>query len=122
MRMDLTEAIAGIVDGSLDAQENPLANTVTYGVHKHHRFHTLSGHFYLSRGVYAHRESVDGWPAEFREAVRAAVSEATAQQRALAGEEEEISRRAVEAEGRSEERRGGKECVRTCRSRGAPNQ
>src|SRR3546814_17837109 len=64
MRMDLTEAIAGIVDGSLDAQENPLANTVTYGVHTHHRFHTLSGHFYLSRGVYAHREGVDGWPSE----------------------------------------------------------
>jgi TRAP-type C4-dicarboxylate transport system substrate-binding protein len=98
LRMDLTEAIEGVVNGSLDAQENPLANTVTYGVHKHHPYHTLSGHFYLSRGVYAHRESVDGWPEEFRAAVRAAVRDATAYQRGLAVEEEEISRRALDAE------------------------
>ena len=45
MRMDLTEAIAMIKASTLDAQENPLANTVTYGVHKFHRFHTLTNHF-----------------------------------------------------------------------------
>ena len=45
MRMDLTEAIAMIKAGTLDAQENPLANTVTYGVHKFHKFHTLTYHF-----------------------------------------------------------------------------
>lgn len=99
MRMDLTEAIEGVVNGTLDAQENPLANTVTYGVHKYHRFHTLSSHFYLSRGVYAHRESVDSWPEEFRHAVRDAVSEATAYQRRLAVEEEDISRQAIEEAG-----------------------
>src|SRR5205807_10135270 len=37
LRMDLTEAIAAIKAGTLDAQENPFANTVTYGVHKFHR-------------------------------------------------------------------------------------
>ena len=42
MRMDLTEAIAMIKAGTLDAQENPLANTVTYGVHNFHKFHTLT--------------------------------------------------------------------------------
>ncbi len=98
LRMDLTEAIEGVVNGSLDAQENPLANTVTYGVHKYHPYHTLSGHFYLSRGVYAHRESVDGWPDDFRDAVRAAVRDATAYQRGLAVEEEDISRQALEDE------------------------
>ena len=87
-----------MIDGSLDAQENPLANTVTYGVHKYHPFHTLSGHFYLSRGVYGHRESVDGWPEDLRIAVRAAVQEATAYQRGLAVEEEEISQQALVAE------------------------
>ena len=40
--MDLTEAIRMIEAGEIDAQENPLANTVTYGVHKFHRFHTFS--------------------------------------------------------------------------------
>lgn len=95
LRMDLTEAIEGVVNGTLDAQENPLANTVTYGVHKHHPYHTLSGHFYLSRGVYGHRESVDGWPEELRTAMHEAVREATAYQRGLAVEEEEISRQAL---------------------------
>jgi len=31
--MDLTEAIKMIAAGTIDAQENPLSNTVTYGVH-----------------------------------------------------------------------------------------
>ena len=65
--MDLTEAIDGVVAGTLDAQENPLANTATYGVHKYHRYHTLSGHFYLSRGLWANRDAVDGWPEEGKE-------------------------------------------------------
>jgi len=47
LRLDLTEAIAKITAGEIDAQENPLSNTVTYGVHKFHRFHTLTNHFYI---------------------------------------------------------------------------
>ena len=99
LRMALTEAIEGIVDGTLDAQENPLANAVTYGVHKHHPYHTLSGHFYLSRGVYGHRESVDGWPEDFRNAMRDAVQAATARQRELAVAEEGISQKALDDKG-----------------------
>src|SRR5678816_3588018 len=38
--MDLSEALAAIKTGKLDAQENPFSNTVTYGVHQFHRFHT----------------------------------------------------------------------------------
>ncbi|MGH7227487.1 MAG: TRAP transporter substrate-binding protein, partial [Gemmataceae bacterium] len=59
MRMDLTEAIAMIKAGTLDAQENPLANTVTYGVHNFHKFHTLSYHFYISRPIFLHRASLE---------------------------------------------------------------
>ncbi|NBR30535.1 MAG: TRAP transporter substrate-binding protein, partial [Betaproteobacteria bacterium] len=59
--MDLKPAIAQITAGELDAQENPLANTVDYGVHKVHRFHTLTGHSYLSRGIYCHRASFESW-------------------------------------------------------------
>ena len=42
MIMDLTDAIRMIKASEIDAQENPLTNTVTYGVHKFHRFHTIS--------------------------------------------------------------------------------
>lgn len=99
MRMDLTEAIAMIKAGTLDAQENPLANTVTYGVHKFHRFHTLSYHFYISRPIFLHRASFEAWPEKIQRAMQTAVTEAVAYQRKLALEENESSRKAIEAEG-----------------------
>src|SRR5471032_1488011 len=99
MRMDLTEAIAMIKAGTLDAQENPLANTVTYGVHKFHKFHTLTSHFYISRPIFLHRPSFDAWPDELKRAMQAAVTEAVAFQRKLAVEENEQSRRTIEDAG-----------------------
>src|SRR6476619_847252 len=68
MRMDLTEAIAMIKAGTLDAQENPFANTVTYGVHKFHKFHTMTSHFYISRPIFLHRPTFESWPADVQEA------------------------------------------------------
>jgi len=99
MRMDLTEAIGMIKAGTLDAQENPLANTVTYGVHKFHKFHTLSNHFYISRPIFLHRPSFESWPDGLKRAMQSAVSEAVAYKRKLAVEEHEESYRAIEAAG-----------------------
>jgi TRAP-type C4-dicarboxylate transport system substrate-binding protein len=99
MRMDLTQAIEMIAAGSIDAQENPLSNTVTYGVHKFHRFHTLSGHFYVSRPVFLNRTAFDAWPAELKRAARAAVTAAVAFQRELHVQEEHDACRAIEAQG-----------------------
>ena len=99
MRMDLTEAIAMIKAGTLDAQENPLANTVTYGVHNFHKFHTLTSHFYISRPVFLHRETFESWPRDLQEAMREAVTASVAYQRGLAVEEHEHSRKAIEAAG-----------------------
>jgi TRAP-type transport system periplasmic protein len=99
MRMDLTQAIAMITAGTIDAQENPLSNTVTYGVHKFHRFHTLSGHFYISRPIFLHRTAFDAWPAELQHAMRAAVTDAVAFQRELHEQEEEAARDAIAAQG-----------------------
>ena len=99
MRMDLTEAIAMIKAGTLDAQENPLANTVTYGVHKFHKFHTLTSHFYISRPIFLHRTSFDAWPDDLKRAMQKAVTEAVDFQRKLAVEENEQSRKAIEEAG-----------------------
>jgi C4-dicarboxylate-binding protein DctP len=99
MRMDLTEAIAMIKAGTLDAQENPLANTVTYGVHKFHKFHTLTSHFYISRPIFLHRPSFDAWPDDLKRAMQTAVTQAVAFQRRLAVEEHEQSRQAIEQAG-----------------------
>src|SRR5260221_805833 len=99
LRMDLTEAIAMIVAGELDAQENPLSNTVTYGVHKFHRFHTLTSHFYISRPIFVHRAAFDAWPGDLQAAMRSAVTDAIAFQRDLHVREEEEARTAIAAAG-----------------------
>jgi TRAP-type C4-dicarboxylate transport system substrate-binding protein len=97
VKCDLTEALRAIPAGTMDAQENPLANTVTYGIHKHHRFHTLTSHFYVSRPIFLHLPAFDAWPDELRIAMAAAVREAVAHQRRLAIEEEDAARAAIEA-------------------------
>src|SRR5271163_4610882 len=76
LRWDLTEAIAAIKAGTIDAQENPFANTVTYGVHKFHRFHTVTNHFYISRPIFLHRPAFDAWPPDLQRAMGEAVKRA----------------------------------------------
>lgn len=98
-RLDLTEALQAIAAGTIDAQENPLANTVTYGVHRHHRFHSLTGHFYVSRPIFIHAGTFDAWPDELRRAMRNAAIDAVAFQRELAGEEERQARTAIQDRG-----------------------
>jgi len=97
--MDLSELLPAIKAGTIDAQENPFFNTVTYGVHKLHRFHTASNHFYLSRPIFFHRASFDAWPKAVQEEMRAAVRDAVAFQRGLHVKEEEDSMAAIRAEG-----------------------
>lgn len=104
LKWDLTQALAAIVAGTIDAQENPLANTVTYGAHRYHRFHTLTGHFYISRPLFAHRAMFDALPPEMRAAFRAAVRDAVVCQRTLAEEEERDALAAIEAQGCTIER------------------
>jgi TRAP-type C4-dicarboxylate transport system substrate-binding protein len=99
LRMDLTQAIAMIKAGTIDAQENPLTNTVTYGVHGFHRFHTLSSHFYISRPIFLHRATFDAWPGDLQRAMRAAVADAVVYQRRLHVEEEANARAAIAAAG-----------------------
>ena len=97
--MDLTEAIALITSNGIDGQENPLTNTVTYGVHKFHRFHTLSNHFYISRPIFLHRPTFDAWPDDLKAAMQRAIDASVAFQRDLHEHEEEESRLAIEAQG-----------------------
>jgi tripartite ATP-independent transporter DctP family solute receptor len=97
--MDLSEAIAAVKAGTLDAQENPFFNTVTYGVHNFHKFHTASNHFYLSRPIFLHRPSFDRWPEAIQDEMRAAVKDAVAFQRDLHVKEEEDAQAAIRQAG-----------------------
>ena len=87
--MDLSELVPAIKAGMIDAQENPFSNTVTYGIHKLHKFHTASNHFYLSRPIFFNKTQFDAWPKPLQEEMRAAVKDAVDFQRALHVKEEE---------------------------------
>ena len=96
---DLKEGLEAVRSGAVDAQENPFANTVTYGCHKVHRYVTLTNHCYMSRGLYLNRAAFEGWPEQLRAAIQRAAREAIALQREFAVAEEETARKALEGEG-----------------------
>ncbi|MEE3000359.1 MAG: TRAP transporter substrate-binding protein [Pseudomonadota bacterium] len=98
-RLDLTEAISGIKDGSLDAQENPLTNTVTYDVHKHHKHHTISNHFYVSRSIMCNRTAYYSWPEDLKNELRNAAQKAIKWQRKQADKDVEDANKKIRAEG-----------------------
>jgi tripartite ATP-independent transporter DctP family solute receptor len=99
LRLDLTEAIAAIKAGTIDAQENPFANTVTYQVHEFHHFHTVTNHFYISRPIFLCRTAFDAWPQDLQDAMREAVAASVAFQRQLAIEEDAQARQALADQG-----------------------
>ena len=91
LKMDLVEAIKRIVNGTIDAQENPLANTVTYGVHKYHKYHTLSNHFYISRCIMCNLDQYLEWPEKIKNVVKKAIKDSVGFQRSEAEKETIIS-------------------------------
>lgn len=97
--MDLSEVVPAVKAETIDAQENPFFNTVTYGIHKFHRFHSATNHFYLSRPIFLHRPTFDAWPQAIQDEMRAAVRDAVAYQRDLHVREEEESMVAIRKEG-----------------------
>lgn len=95
LRWDLTEAIAAIKNATIDAQENPFANTVTYHVHKFHHYHSVTNHFYVSRPIFLHRDTFDAWPKDLQDAMREAIAASVTYQRGLAIEEDMEARKAL---------------------------
>jgi len=93
--MDLSEALAAVKAGTLDGQENPFANTVTYGIHNVHKFHTATNHSYLTRPIFVHRPTFDAWPRALQEEMRAAIGDAVTYQRDLHLKEEDEAAAAI---------------------------
>ena len=97
--LDLKPGLEAVMSGAVDGQENPLANTVDYGAHKVHRYHTLTGHCYLSRGIYMNRAEFERWPEALQSGIQRAARAAIVAQRELAIEEEQVARKAIESAG-----------------------
>ena len=59
-----------------------------FGINNHHRWITLSQHFFGLAVVLCHKKTYDSWPVEVREIVNASIKKATDAQRKLAAAEE----------------------------------
>jgi len=86
---DVKDLPVVVASGEVDAQENAITNTLNMGMGEHHHWITLSGHFFGPSVVLCHKATYDGWPADVRAAVDAALVTATAAQRRFAAQEEE---------------------------------
>lgn len=83
----------------VDAQENPLTNTINFKVHHTHPYLTMTGHFYGVTLVLGNRERIESWPKQARQALRDAMPMATAAQRGFAVEEDRTGLKTLEEAG-----------------------
>ncbi len=97
--VELSEGIEMIGSGSVDAQENPLANTVAYGVHQVHPHVTMTAHLYGARALLANRRALDDLPDRLRDLVEDAARLAVATQREAAARVETQLRHDMERDG-----------------------
>jgi tripartite ATP-independent transporter DctP family solute receptor len=86
---DIKEFLERIGTDRFDAQENPLTNTYNFGMHKHHRYITMSGHFFGASVLVCSQAQYASWPQDVQQAVETAAHEATALQHKLAAEEDD---------------------------------
>ncbi|MBF0277233.1 MAG: TRAP transporter substrate-binding protein [SAR324 cluster bacterium] len=87
--LDVKDLISHVNSGEIDAQENPLTNLYNFGIHHHHRYLTLSCHFFGAAAFLCHQPSYQSWPSEFRQAFDESADAATAKQRQLAAAEDD---------------------------------
>lgn len=97
--VELSEAIRLITGGAVDAQENPLANTVAYGVDRVHPYVTMTAHLYGARGLFASRAAIEAMPDDLTAIVRSAARAAIDAQRVAAADYESELRQRLEAGG-----------------------
>lgn len=86
--LDVRDLLPAVVEGRIDAQENPLTNTVNFGIAGHHPFVTISRHFFGAALLLANRERFDDWSPTLRQAVKQAAEAATTAQRRFARDED----------------------------------
>jgi len=89
MAIDIKRFVQEIAGDTFDAHDNPLTNIYTFGVHRHHRYITLSSHFFGASFMLCNADHYRGWPPDVRAAVDDAAIEATALQRRLAASEDQ---------------------------------
>jgi C4-dicarboxylate-binding protein DctP len=86
--VDIKRFVEEIAGDTFDAHDNPLTSIHAFGVHRHHRHITLTGHFFGASLLLGNAAHYRGWPGDVRAAVDEAAVEATRIQRGLAASED----------------------------------
>lgn len=93
--MDIKEVYGALQQGVLDGQENPYSIIKTNNFNEVQEYLSDTGHFYEFIVVVANRDKFNSLSDEQQQAVRDAMAEAVAWQRAKAAEEDEAARQAL---------------------------
>ena len=88
LAIDIKEFTEQVSGERIQAQDNPLTNIYHFGVHHHHRYITLTGHFWGASVFVCNAAHYRSWPMDVQAAVDAAAKDATAHQRKLAAAED----------------------------------
>jgi TRAP-type C4-dicarboxylate transport system substrate-binding protein len=97
--IDVKDLARAVETRAVDAQENPLTNTVNFGLHKTHKYLSLTSHFHGLALLLANRAWFDGLTAALQAALRSAAADATAAQRQWAIDEDALCLERLDAEG-----------------------
>jgi TRAP-type C4-dicarboxylate transport system substrate-binding protein len=89
MAIDIKRFVQEVAGDTVDAHDNPLTSIYVFGVHRHHRYITLTGHFFGASFLLCNASHYRGWPPDVRTAVDDAARDATALQRRLAASEDQ---------------------------------
>lgn len=99
MAIDPKDLPQAVTEHVVDAQENPLTNLVQFGLYRTHRHVSVTAHFFGFTVVLVNRGRFDSWSKAIREALQAAVRQATVQQRQFAIDEDARCLTLLQADG-----------------------
>ena len=97
--IDMKDLVRAVETHQVDAQENPLTNTVNFGLHKTHKHLSLTSHFHGVALLLANRAWFEGLAPALQAALRSAAADAAAAQRQWAIDEDALCLERLKAEG-----------------------
>jgi TRAP-type C4-dicarboxylate transport system substrate-binding protein len=90
IKSDIKEFVEQVGGDRFQAQDNPLTNIYNFGVHNHHRYITLTAHFWGASCLVCNAAQYQSWSKDVQAAVEEAAKAATAYQRQLAAAEDAV--------------------------------
>jgi TRAP-type C4-dicarboxylate transport system substrate-binding protein len=97
--IDVKDLVGAVERHEVDAQENPLTNTVNFGLHRTHKYLSLTSHFYGIALLLANRAWFEALPPPMQSALLAAAAETTTAQRQWAIAEDALCLERLRHEG-----------------------